>query len=211
MNRSLLFMVLFLLGGMLQAQEKFSEFKVGVIGPSGAKSGFFGGVNLGRSVDQNIGVSASIDLYRSSYTKETKVATEKDAQGNVIETIQTELEQSTTMIPLFFNIYYQGVMPAGFNLRAGGGLGYELLWSSFTNYETDKDDTQFFSGFGWHLDAGITYPLSQKSDIFGEVLYHGGAPSRDETENDEGLPVRSEIKMDGLGFRVGIRLYGLGI
>lgn len=210
MKRISIILILFLIAATtLFAQTKFTELKVGLLNPSNAQTGFLGSLAVGRAVDENIGLGFSLDVYRRSYTKNEEVS--ETQVGNVItKTERTDLDQSTTLIPLFFQLTYQGPVMPMLNVRVTGGLGYELLWNSYTNYKTKEDDTQFFSGFGWHLDAGVSYPLSRKSDIFAELLYHGGTPSRDQGKTDEGAPIHSEIDMGGLGFRIGMRIYNLG-
>jgi hypothetical protein len=193
----------------LSAQHKFSDFKVGLLMPSDAKSGFLGGINLGRSIDENVGTSIGIDIYRRSYTKETKIAEESIGEGEFSE-IARELDQSITLIPVYFQLHYVGGLSRALQLRLSGGVGYELLWNNITNYETEEDKTQFFHGFGWNVSGGISFPLSRASDVFGEIVYHSGKPSRDAGETEAGLPVRSEIDMSGIGFRFGVRIYGFG-
>jgi len=194
----------------LFAQQKFTEFKVGIHNPESAKTGFWGGLTFGRAVDENIGVGLAVDFYRSSYTKETKVGSQ-DLQGNITEDeIEVSLEQSTTLVPIFFNIQYQGPMTRFLNLRITAGLGYEFLWSSYQNYYTNDDKTRFYNGFGWHVDAGVAYELSRASDIFAQVTYHSAAPSRDRGETAAGLPTRKEVDMSGIGLRLGIRIYSFG-
>ena len=173
--------LIILLAGLsaIYAQTKFSEFKVGLINPANAKTGFFGGVTFGRAIDNNISVGMAFDFYRSSYTKETIINKVEISPGVFEDEKAVGLEQSTTLIPLFFNIQYQGPMTRFINLRITAGLGYEFLWNSFQNYNTKKDVTRFYSGFGWHLGAGIAYELSKASDVFAQVTYHSGAPSRD--------------------------------
>lgn len=192
------------------SQGKMTEFGVGLHSPADAESGFYGTLNLGRMVDENVGVSFGIHVYHSSYTKTSKYGQEKNGQIIVSETA-TELEQSATLIPLMFQIHYVGAVTKSLDLKITGGLGYELLWNSVNNIAEKKEGTQFFSGFGWNLGAGLSIPISRSADFYGEAFYHGGAPSRDAGETEEGFPIRSEIDMGGLGFRIGIRLYSFGL
>lgn len=204
--------LIILLAGLstMYAQTKFSEFKVGLLNPANAKAGFFGGVTFGRAIDNNISVGMAVDFYRNSYTKETIIHKVEISPGVFEDEKAVGLEQSTTLIPLFFNIQYQGPMARFINLRVTAGLGYEFLWNNFQNYNTKKDVTHFYSGFGWHLGAGIAYELSKASDVFAQVTYHSGAPSRDQGTTEEGLPTRKEIDMSGLGLQLGIRIYNFG-
>lgn len=201
--------VLMLTSGLF-AQNRITEFTVGLLRPSDAQSGFYGGVNFGRMVDEKIGVSVGVHVYRSSYTKKSQIG-EKNPSGQiVISTTQYELDQSATLIPLFFQLHYVSPVTNSLDLRITGGVGYELLWNSVQNYVTSQDATQFFSAFSWNLGAGLSMPISRAADFYGEAFYHGGVPSRDAGKTEAGLPVSSQIDMSGLGIRLGIRLYGFG-
>lgn len=191
------------------AQGKMTEFNAGLLGPKDAKSGFYGGVNFGRMVDERVGISVGVHVYYSSYTKSSKVGENVNGQI-VISQEATELDQSATLIPIYFQLHFVGPVSKSLDLKVTGGVGYELLWSSVTNFQKKIDGTQFFSGFGWNIGAGISLPVSRASDFYGELFYHGGSPSRDEGKTEEGLPVTSEINMNGIGFRVGLRIYNFG-
>jgi len=206
---SLVFGIILILSVALSAQTKFTEIKVGLLNPANAKTGFLGGFTVGRAVDDNVGVGIAMDVYRKSYTKDVTIS-DAEVGGTQIDQVVKNYEESTTLIPLYLQVQYQGPVMPMLNIKVTGGLGYELLWNSYTNYNTKNDDTQFFSGWGWHIDVGAMYPLSPKTDLFAEVLYHGGTPSHDEGKTDAGAPLRSEVDMSGLGFRIGIRLYNIG-
>jgi Outer membrane protein beta-barrel domain len=211
--KNILFILAFVisLSGTAFSQNKMTELNVGLLAPTDAESGFFGGINLGRMVDEKIGISLGIHVYHSSYTKESKVG--EDNGSGQIETSQTatELDQSATLIPLFFQIHYTGPITQVLDLKVTAGLGYEFLWNSITNFKEGKERTDFFSGFGWNVSAGVSIPISSASDFYGEVLYHGGTPSTSEGKTDEGLPLRTEVDMSGIGIRIGLRLYSFGI
>ncbi|MCB0281690.1 MAG: hypothetical protein H6627_03545 [Calditrichae bacterium] len=201
---------LFFLTSGIFAQGKMTEFSAGLLAPKDAKSGFYGGVNFGRMVDERVGISLGVHVYYSSYTKSSKVGENVNGQI-VISQEATELDQSATLIPIYFQLHFVGPITKSLDLKVTGGVGYELLWSSVTNFQKKIDGTQFFSGFGWNIGAGVSLPISRASDFYGELFYHGGSPSRDEGKTEEGLPVSSEINMHGLGLRVGLRIYNFGI
>jgi hypothetical protein len=201
--------ILLLISSGIFAQNSFTDFKVGLLMPSDAQSGFLGGINFGRSVDENIGTSVGVDIYRRSYTKETTISEYNEGEGAFRE-VAREIDQSITLIPIYFQLHFVGGLSQALQLRFSGGVGYELLWNNITNYNTNEDKTRFFHGFGWNVSGGVSYPLSRASDVFGEIMYHSGKPSRDAGETEDGLPVRSEIDMSGIGFRFGLRIYGFG-
>ncbi len=202
--------ILGIMTGSLFAQNRMTEFSVGLLGPKDAQGGFYGGINFGRMVDENIGVSVGVHVYRSSYTKKSQIGEDNGSGQIVISTQQYELDQSATLIPLFFQLHYVGQITRSLDLRVTAGVGYELLWNSIQNYVTSQDATQFFSSFGWNVGAGLSIPISRAADFYGEAFYHGGTPSRDAGKTEAGLPVSSMVDMSGIGARIGVRLYGFG-
>ena len=205
----LFFLILCLITSTGFSQGSFTDFKVGILIPSDAKTGFLGGIGFGRMVDENIGAGLEIGYYGKTYTKETTV--DNIQQGQVsTDVIQTEIENSTTLIPVMFHLVFVTKAAPNFDLRFTGGLGYEFMWNSETNYEEGIDETRFYSGFAWQIGIGASFPISRNADLFAETLYHSGSPSRDEGETAFGLPIRSEVDMSGMIFRAGIRLFNFG-
>lgn len=192
------------------AQGSFTDFKVGLLMPSDAESGFIGGIGFGKMVDEKVGAGLEIGYYGKTFTKEENVDNDPGTGGIPgTTTILTEIENSTTLIPIIFNVVLVTQAGPNFDLRFTGGVGYELMWVNEVNYVQNIDETRFYSGFAWQAGAGISLPMSRNSDVFAEALYHGGKPSRDEGK-EFGLPVRTEIDMSGLMIRLGIRLYNFG-
>jgi hypothetical protein len=192
------------------AQEKSTELHVGFLIPKGAKTGFIGGINLGKSIDENISWGIEIDCYKKSYTKETNIA-DSVAGDAIVRTRLTEIENSVIMLPVYFKVIFNTPVNPKYLIRVSGGVGYEVLWNKMNNYLIRIKETKFYRGFTWQLGVGISTQLSRATDAFLDVVYHNGAPSRSEDIPDIGLPVKQEISMSGVIFRIGIRIYSLGI
>lgn len=192
------------------AQGSFTDFKIGLLMPSDAETGFIGGIGFGKMVDEKVGAGLELNYYGKTFTKETKVAEDPATIGTTgSSTYVTEIENSTTLIPIMFNVVLVTQAGPNFDLRFTGGVGYELLWVNENNYQDGYEDTRFYSGFAWQVGAGASIPMSRNSDIFAEAMYHGGSPSKDEGK-ELGLPVRTEVDMSGFMVRLGIRLYNFG-
>jgi hypothetical protein len=210
MKNLFIFIMLGIMTGFLYAQTKFSEFQAGVLIPEDAETGFIGGVTFGRMVDESVGWGIEIDYYRKTYIKQTKVPQEEQGQTEPVLVI-TEIENSTTMLPVYFKLMAHTQLLPKLDLRLGGGVGYEFMWNSVSNYVENKADTRFYSGFTWQAGAGLAMQLSRASDLFLDLSYHGGKPSRGESTNEEGLPVYTEVNMSGFMIRGGIRLYTFSV
>jgi len=202
MKKCMLFLTVFFFVTQAMAQNKMTELNVGFLGPSDAETGFWGGLNVGRMVDENIGMSFGLHIYRRTFTKNIKVGANAEA---------TTYEESSTMIPLMIQVHYVGPISPALDLKITAGLGYEVLWNSVNDYKNKNEDSDSYTGFGWQLAAGVSMPISRAADFFGELFYHGGSPSSDAGTTVEGFPVRTEIDMSGLGLRIGLRLYSFGI
>jgi len=209
MRHLTILLVIILLSSSSFAQHKFAEFQVGLLMPADAKTGFIGGLSFGRMVDESVGWAIEVDYYHKSYTQETKVPQTPQGQVDPV-LVTTEIDNSTTLLPLYLKLVLNTQVAPSLDLRLTGGAGYEFMWNNETNYKEDKDETRFFSGFTWQVGAGLSLPISRASDLYAEVNYHSGSPSKDEGETVEGLPVRTEVDMTGFLVRVGIRLYNFG-
>jgi hypothetical protein len=201
---------LFLLITISAAQNRYTDLKFGFLAPADAKTGFLGAFGMGKQLDENISFGFELDYYRKSYTKKSKVGV--DQGGEIREsTYKIAIENSVHMFPLMGHISYLNRISPKLDLKISAGLGYSLLWNNEKNYEEGgKEKRRFYSGWIWNFGGGVSYPLSRNSDIYAEVLYFGGSPSRDEGENETGLPLFAEVDMSGVSMRVGIRLFNFG-
>ena len=210
MKNILTILMILIFSAGIFAQGSFTDFKIGLLMPSDAETGFIGGIGFGKMVDEKVGAGLELNYYGKTFTKETKVAEDPATSGTTgSSTYVTEIENSTTLIPIMFNVVLVTQAGPNFDLRFTGGVGYELLWVNENNYQDGYEDTRFYSGFAWQVGAGASIPMSRNSDIFAEAMYHGGSPSKDEGK-ELGLPVRTEVDMSGFMVRLGIRLYNFG-
>ncbi len=210
MKHILTILMILIFSAGIFAQGSFTDFKIGLLMPSDAETGFIGGIGFGKMVDEKVGAGLELNYYGKTFTKETKVAEDPATIGTTgSSTYVTEIENSTTLIPIMFNVVLVTQAGPNFDLRFTGGVGYELLWVNENNYQDGYEDTRFYSGFAWQVGAGASIPMSRNSDIFAEAMYHGGSPSKDEGK-ELGLPVRTEVDMSGFMVRLGIRLYNFG-
>jgi hypothetical protein len=194
----------------LFGQGSFTDFKVGFIFPSGAETGFIGGIFTGRMVDEAIGYGIELDFYRKSYVDKVEVSRGSEGGAEIIEEIP-DIDNAVTMLPILFKLNYVVPVAPKFALRINGGVGYEVLWNSVTKYSENIDNTKFYHGFAWMVGGALSMPLSRASDIFLELNYHNSQPSRGEGETEAGAPIKTKINMSGMMLRLGIRLYTLGL
>ena len=185
---------------------KSLSVRVGYLNPKDAKSGFSIGGSLSGVVDEAVQIGLGFDFFRKTYTKTSHVATQDYASGINEETIQKEVEYTTTILPIMAELLVK--IPGGWSHSyfIRGGLGYELLWNKESNYVDDKSESRFYSGFAWQVGVGIMYKLGRVSSLFAEGIYNSAEVSRGESETPAGLPVWQEVDLSGFGVRVGVNM-----
>ncbi|HDQ00362.1 MAG TPA: hypothetical protein ENN22_14440 [bacterium] len=183
-----------------------TTLKVGYYNPKGAKAGFLFGGNYSWVVDESVDIGIAVDYFRKNYTEETTIAESVSPGGTVENEIRTEAEFTTNILPIYgiLNVKF----PAGryLDYYLSGGLGYAMLFSTEQTFgEGGSKQNRFYSGFKWLASAGFMYQVGSRSSFLAEVFYDGTKVSRDK-KNEAGAPVRYEVNLSGLGFRVGIRM-----
>ena len=196
--------------GLLMTPSLFAQSTIlglngGVLFPQDTEAGAIVGASWGKMIDQNVGWEIETDYFWRTFTQEMTVEV-KDAQTQTT-TIATEIENSTKMLPIFFKLVFLSEVFPNLDLRLSGGLGYSFLWTKDANYKLGTESSETYSGFAWQAGAGLSFPISQAADFYGEAVYLGATPSTDEGTTSDGLPQRTEVDMSGLWLRVGLRLY----
>lgn len=204
-NRYLLLVVLVLTIRTSMAQSTMLGLNGGALFPQDTETGMIVGGSWGKMIDHNVGWEIEVDYFWRTFTKEMTVEV-TDGQTQT-STIATEVENSTKMLPLFFKLSFLSEAFPNLDLRLSGGIGYAFLWTHDANYRLNTEKSDSYSGFAWQAGAGMSFPVSQAADFYGEVIYLGTTPSTDEGTTAEGLPKREEVDMSGLWLRIGIRLY----
>lgn len=196
----------------LMAQDgdklKFSEFRIAGLNPESADAGLYISVSTGAMFDANLAYQFEVGYYSETYRKQQRVFDE-DQQATIVSTL---FEESTTYIPLMAKFNYVNELTEKLLLKADLGIGYGLLWNSEQNFQPGlkNEDSRFFSGFIWQLGADVGLQISTTGSIYGGIFYNGGSPTGDHREVN-GLPTFTEKDMSGLGYRLTVRIDGLGL
>jgi len=182
----------------IKAQYTMFEIEGGALFPQDTETGTIIGLSIGRMADENLGWAFEAQYFWRTYTQEYRT----DEQ-----TIVTEIENSTKMLPIMGKFIYLSQIAPSLDLRISGGFGYAFLWNTEANYLVNVEESKSFSGLTWEIGAGISIPISRAADFFGELNYFYSTPSRDAGITVEGLPQRTEIDMSGILIRIGVRIY----
>lgn len=211
-KRLMVMLPILILAAFVVAQVGYSQamsttiLKAGYFNPKSSKNGFIFGAGYSWIVDESVDIGVAVDYFRKNYTEETQIAQSVSVSGTVEDEIRTDAEFTTNILPIYgvLNVKF----PAGTYLDyfLSGGLGYEMLFSKEQSFgENSKSTSRFYSGFKWIVSGGVMYRVGSRSSFLAEVFYDGTKVSRDK-KDEVGAPVRYEVDLSGIGFRVGIRM-----
>lgn len=198
-------MLVFSAAGMTQPMTA-TTLKVGYFNPKGSKAGLIFGAMHSWVIDEAVDIGLAVDFFHKQHMQEARVAQSVSTGGTVENEIMTEAQFTTNILPIYGVVNVK--FPAGrfFDYFASAGLGYSMLFSKEQTFGNDASKTsRFYSGFKWIVSGGFVYRLGSRSSFIGEVFYDGTKVSRDK-KDDVGAPVRYEVDLSGLGFRLGIRM-----
>ena len=210
MKRILTIVLLCSLLAGLAATE--SKLRFGFLAPKDAKTSFIGGFTYGSRIDEAVGLETSADFFYKSYTEKRKVASGTTPGGTDFITVQKSTDINLIYVPLMANLNVYLPIRSAVNPYVSGGIGWGLLWEDvfIAAYENDDNETvpaydnvKFYNGFTWNIAAGVSYKLGSKSNVFGEVFYHGSKMKRDFDQTEYGI-TWDEVDMSGIGMRLGV-------
>ena len=184
-----------------------TSIKLGYFSPKDATSGFVLGLNYGYVIDETIDVGFGADFFRKNYKRDSEVAKTVYEQNVTESTKQRDLEFTTMILPIMATINIKipisNYTPVSYII--GGGLGWEMMFNTEQNYQTDEKSSRFYHGFGYNVSVGMMYQIGSRSALLAEIGYNGSKVSRNH-KVEAGLPVWDEVNISGLLFRAGIRL-----
>ena len=182
------------------------ELRGGYLNPKGTAAGFIFGGAYGVSVDERVDVSLGFSYFNKSYKKESVVADTGYVSVLDERTVMRELEYSTTLLPVCFNVNVRIPFQPPVYYYVGGSLSYQFLFNTEKNFEAGISEKRNYRGWGWMVRAGVEYVIGSRSSVILEALYNIGKVKRNVEETVEGLPIWDEVDVSGLGFRAGLRL-----
>jgi|GEM_PF-600371 len=194
--------------------KPFTEFKFGGLNPTDTGSGNLFGITTGHQLDSRLFWAFEVNYFKSTYREETTVAI-FDSAGITFEERQLELEFNTIIVPVMFKIEYRldlgdEDVEGPIYFRSGGGLGWNFIWNNENNFRADIERRRFFNGLGWQASAGFEIRISEYGYVFFDGFYNDADATRNGERNQNGLPTWQTIDVSGYGFKVGLRIMGLG-
>jgi len=195
--------------------KPFTEFKFGGMNPEDTGSGNLFGITTGHQLDSRLFWAFEVNYFKTTFRKETTVATDSGGNDTFVDVKQLELEFNTIIVPVFFKIEYRldlgdADVEGPLYFRAGGGLGWNFIWNNENNFIEDIERRRFFNGLGWQMSAGLEVRISEYGYVFFDGFYNDADATRNGERNENGLPIWQSLDVSGYGFKVGLRIMGLG-
>jgi hypothetical protein len=186
----------------------YTELKLGKLSPNDTGSGALVGLSMGKRIDNRLWWGFEGNFFKSSFTKTTTVPDTVQG-GTVVSTKRVELDFTTTVLSLFLNLSYELRLNRTFYYRASAGGGWEFIWNKEKNFIDNVSRTRTFNTPGLQLTTGIGIGISNRSLIFGDLIYNIATARSGTTPSEGGLPTFQEIDVSGFGFRFGINILDL--
>ncbi|MGE5435984.1 MAG: outer membrane protein [Syntrophothermus sp.] len=195
------------------AQDGSAAFKLGFFNPADADAGFIIGYEGTHRVDENFYIGWSFDWFHRNYTDKKLVSDYNQVypgQGGEVN----ELRAKTNIhdLPLMFVLKAEFPVAPRTSAYGTGGFGAEILLINYRNFQNpEQDDFHAAFAFNWRIGAGMSYAISRRSDIFGEITYHSSVPSWEYQIEDPLTHVKRtyerEFDMSGMMLRIGYRFF----
>ncbi len=164
MFSALVIVFLFAGSAVLRAQGySVNTLKFGYFNPADTKGGFIIGGILGTAIDEAVDVGIGVDFFRGTNSRESKIESSTSGAGTKETGWRLDAEASSTIIPLTAQVNVK--IPASYSMywTAGGGVGYEMLWTKEKEFaesgQVTAAESRFYHGFRWVLNAGVLYHI----------------------------------------------------
>ncbi len=189
-------------------------FKVGVVNPrpSAMPTSIALGLYGEAYIDENVAIGLDMFYYSKTKTDTRPLDEDRNPFGVSFETSVTDYETTAKLIPLL--LYFKYSPPAlkeslsSHNLAPyiGAGIGYEMLYVSYTNYEQTTEQStgrEYFGGLGWKFFIGTQYFLGSRSSFIGELAYNGATVSK---EWKDEVVYRQTLNVGNIGLWFGLQI-----
>jgi hypothetical protein len=90
------------------------------------------------------------------------------------------------------------------NYKIGGGVGYQMLLSSFTDYQNNgKVEKNKYRGLLWLLNSSIEYQINKTASFVLDISYNSSSISKDSGAQSN-LSIKDKINLSGFGLKFGV-------
>ena len=178
-------------------------FDMGFYAPKDSKVNILWGLENFWEIDERVTIGMTTNYFYRSYRKGSYEAKPGTEYTPSVKT--TDAKITTGFIPLYlgFKVYIpiEAVPIIPF---VGADFGWGLTWKKWDAIidDTGKRDgaTDFYNGFTWRINTGVSYPLGTNSDVYAKIFWNDAS-----FEQSSDALKWQEFDMSGLSFGLGIR------
>jgi len=178
----------------------------GAFSPSedGAPTSVDFGLRAGPMVSDQVQIGVAADWIYNHEDQRTVTGPPYQQSGTTIAPERVLSQSSMHLFPMmgFLQVSFPGapIVPYG-----GIGGGYEVLYLTSEDFQTQAHYDATFGGWGWQAWAGAMIPASGQVRLAGEVFVNQSNVER-EVEDISGQRYLERVDVNGAGVRVGLNV-----
>ncbi len=183
----------------------YVQFHGGFLSPSDDQSNAaLFGMRVGSNMDDHVQLGLGMDWSHRSDHQSTVIGSGTLPGGQPVERRVDLASVSSDLLPV---LAFVQIAPTG--SRAGGpyvGIagGWEALFVSAQDFNTQEDFDATYTGWGWQFYGGFAFPLSSTTRINLEGFTNSGDLDRDVHDPVTGQEYREIVDAGGAGLRAGV-------
>ena len=178
-------------------------FDIGFYAPKDSKVNILWGLENFWEIDERVTIGVTTNYFYRSYRRGSYEAKPGTQYTPPVKT--TDAKITTGFIPIY----------AGFKVHipienipiipfVGADFGWGLTWKKWDaiieGTDRREDGTDFYNGFTWRINTGVSYPLGTMSELYAKVFWNDASFE----QNNDALQWQ-EFDMSGLSMSIGIR------
>ena len=158
----------------------------------------------GPLLDPHAQLGGMVEWAHRSQDQTTLAGTPYTQGGTTITPTRVLSSASSDLVPIMAFLQLGGGSDMVLAPFAGIAGGYQLMFITANDYNTNTSYNATFGGWGWQAWAGLGLALSKQLRITGEAFMNEATPTRDLTAPD-GTSFREDVNAKGTGARFGLQ------
>jgi len=171
---------------------------------AGGNNSFDFALRGGPLLDPHAQLGGMVEWVHRSTDQTTLAGAPYTQGGTTITPTRVLSSASTDLVPMMAFLQLGGGPDMVLAPFAGIAGGYELMFITASDYNTNSSYNATFGGWGWQAWAGLGLALSKQLRITGEAFMNQSTPTRNVTAVD-GTSYREDVNAKGTGARFGLQ------
>jgi hypothetical protein len=185
--------------------DGYIQLQGGVFDPTGDEvaNAAIVGARVGTNIDDRVQLGMQVDWSHRSDQQTAVVGNGTLPGGGTVERRRQLSRATSDLVPIMGFIQ---VAPTGTHNGPYVGLagGYQALFLSAEDFNTNQDFNATYSGWGWQFYGGYAFPLSSATRLTVEGFMNNGNLDRDVDDPATGVTYREIVDVGGAGIRGGL-------